>query len=499
MSNKLFIKTKNTWEKVGDRPATIWGADRIVLGINKGFKNLLGTTFKKRVIIFIGKHSSWYARKKDLDKIKALLVIKLQQSNFSIEERSEYNSALLSLKEVIINLKKFSNKDLAPLSKKFLLKMFANFNRSFINFSHYGLLSLLVDSALTPQLRKRFEQLNLSEKQTINYITTLTTPSAKTETFKEKIDFLKIAYKFIERNNIDEIKVRKEIKKHFNKYCWLPVFYSDEFYTEEYFYKNLQDKIKDKNIKKELLETKNYLFFLKKRQVKIKTKLKKFGENGRSMIKLTNLINYYGHRRTVFAETVGMANYYILPLTKEIARRIKIASNEIQFLTSNEIINSIQSNRCIISKKEIKRRMINCVLIQKNQLTKVLTGKNYNKIKKLVEEKTLSKDNIKFIKGLGASPGLVKGRVKIIRTIKEIYKFKQGEILVAPMTTVDYMIAVRRASAIITDEGGITSHAAIISRELKIPCVVGTKIATKILNDNDVVEVNADEGIITIK
>lgn len=66
------------------------------------------------------------------------------------------------------------------------------------------------------------------------------------------------------------------------------------------------------------------------------------------------------------------------------------------------------------------------------------------------------------------------------------------------MTTPDYMIAISKAEAIVTDEGGITCHAAIVSREFNIPCVVGTRNATQILNDNDIVEVDANEGVIRV-
>ena len=73
-----------------------------------------------------------------------------------------------------------------------------------------------------------------------------------------------------------------------------------------------------------------------------------------------------------------------------------------------------------------------------------------------------------------------------------------GDILVAPMTSPDFIVAMRQASAIITDEGGMTSHAAIVSRELGINCIVGTKIATKVLKDGDLVEVDADQGTVKI-
>ncbi len=73
---------------------------------------------------------------------------------------------------------------------------------------------------------------------------------------------------------------------------------------------------------------------------------------------------------------------------------------------------------------------------------------------------------------------------------------EKGDVLVAGMTTPDFVPAMKKAPAIITDEGGITCHAAIISRELGIPCLVGTRIGTKILVDNELVEVNANHGVV---
>ena len=82
--------------------------------------------------------------------------------------------------------------------------------------------------------------------------------------------------------------------------------------------------------------------------------------------------------------------------------------------------------------------------------------------------------------------------------IEEIKKVHKGDILVANTTGPEIMIACTKAAAIVTDEGGMTSHAAIVSRELKIPCIVGTKIATKVFKDGDLVEVDATKGIVKL-
>ena len=93
-------------------------------------------------------------------------------------------------------------------------------------------------------------------------------------------------------------------------------------------------------------------------------------------------------------------------------------------------------------------------------------------------------------------PGVVTGKVVIINSNKELSKVKKGDVLVAKVTDPRYTPAMRLASAIVTDEGGMLSHAAITSRELHIPCIVGTKYATQTLKDGDMVEVDANNGII---
>jgi len=101
-----------------------------------------------------------------------------------------------------------------------------------------------------------------------------------------------------------------------------------------------------------------------------------------------------------------------------------------------------------------------------------------------------------LVEGQGASPGVVSGRVVIVRDVKDTSGVKDGDILVTKMTNPDMVPAMRRVSAIVTDEGGMTCHAAIVSRELGTPAVVGTKKATKLLKDGQIVTVDGEKGII---
>lgn len=120
-------------------------------------------------------------------------------------------------------------------------------------------------------------------------------------------------------------------------------------------------------------------------------------------------------------------------------------------------------------------------------------------IKQTTKASKSIKNDIKFaetpiLTGAGASPGIGTGAVKILKSPKEIEKIKKDDVLVAPMTSPDYVPAMKKSSAIVTDEGGQTSHAAIVSRELGIPCIVGTKEATKVLKDGQIVTVNGESG-----
>lgn len=101
-----------------------------------------------------------------------------------------------------------------------------------------------------------------------------------------------------------------------------------------------------------------------------------------------------------------------------------------------------------------------------------------------------------IVRGLGASPGMASGTVKIINKIDELDKIHDGDIMVTTMTTPDMVPAMKRSNGIITDEGGITCHAAIISRELGIPCVVGTGNATEILKENSKVTIDGKKGLV---
>lgn len=102
-----------------------------------------------------------------------------------------------------------------------------------------------------------------------------------------------------------------------------------------------------------------------------------------------------------------------------------------------------------------------------------------------------------LLRGIGASIGRITGQVKIIMDVRDVPKMEEGDVLVAPYTTPLLTLAMTKASAIITDTGGLTCHAAVVARELGVPCVVATGKATKVLRDDLEVTVDGGKGIVT--
>ena len=115
-----------------------------------------------------------------------------------------------------------------------------------------------------------------------------------------------------------------------------------------------------------------------------------------------------------------------------------------------------------------------------------------------MKDKEVEGQTAMTFRGNSANKGKVTGNVCICKSVRDLKKVKEGDIIVASMTRPEFMIALKKARGIITDEGGLTCHAAIVSRELDSPCIIGTKVATKMLKDGDLVEVNANHGVITI-
>lgn len=165
------------------------------------------------------------------------------------------------------------------------------------------------------------------------------------------------------------------------------------------------------------------------------------------------------------------------------------------FSTEKEIVAILENNLSQQELDKIKERtdgcfMLNGTVYPLDELSSVLKENG------LFLEKT--DIDVDELKGSIAFKGVITGTVKVILEFDDLDKISEGDILVTEQTNPKYVSAMKLASAVVTDEGGTLCHAAITSRELKKPCIIGTKTATKALKDGDEVEVNADKGMIKI-
>jgi phosphoenolpyruvate synthase/pyruvate phosphate dikinase len=195
---------------------------------------------------------------------------------------------------------------------------------------------------------------------------------------------------------------------------------------------------------------------------------------------------YYRTHRTDIMNKVFFSYYDRLVL---FAHQIGLSHEELLLCSYDELV-----SRKIPSKKILQARKAGSVVCFSRGETTIVTGARINYFRKLC----LQKEKLDAIGGRVAFPGIISGVVRVIKNRSDFHKFKNKEILVSSMTTPSMVPIMKKAAAFVTDEGGITCHAAILAREMKKPCIIGTKVATKALKDGDFVEVDADKGVVKI-
>jgi phosphoenolpyruvate synthase/pyruvate phosphate dikinase len=179
-----------------------------------------------------------------------------------------------------------------------------------------------------------------------------------------------------------------------------------------------------------------------------------------------------------------------------LGQKFNVERDNIGYLTLNEMEKILRTEK--LDSNIIKKRKEGCVitLAEKGLSIRVLDGvpPRYEDIAREVEQR----EQEKVVRGKIAQMGIVRGTVKVLRSYHDIKRVQEGDILVANTTHPNYLPAMQKAAAFVTNEGGMISHASIIARELRRPCIVGTSNATKVLMDGDFVEVNADIGIVRL-
>jgi len=191
----------------------------------------------------------------------------------------------------------------------------------------------------------------------------------------------------------------------------------------------------------------------------------------------------------------------VFKIAQKLFREVGVDEKLIYFYMFDEITRG--KKHLLENKDDLVKRLNGCtVLVSYNGMIKIEYGTFEtikSKLDKFFLKQQADSDDDEIIKGQVGSPGNIKGKVKVVMNFsKESQKFNKGDILVTGMTRPEFIPLMKKSAAVVTDEGGITCHAAIVSRELGIPCVIGTKIGTRILKDGDLIEVDANQGIVRI-
>lgn len=188
------------------------------------------------------------------------------------------------------------------------------------------------------------------------------------------------------------------------------------------------------------------------------------------------------------------AMYRTQPVLAEIARRAGIPLMQVRFFLKEEVRDFLLHGT--VDRESLDARMQLCVYYTEKGKDRIITGQDAEYLAAHVERKKV--EQVTELKGQTGCMGSAEGIVKIITRPSDMAKMNKGDILVSIATDPDIVPAMKKAAAIVTEQGGVTSHAAIVARELNIPCVIGTKIATRVLKDGDRVSVDANKGIVRI-
>ena len=373
------------------------------------------------------------------------------------------------------------NKGLSNLSDDELKKLFISWHKSYADFWMKGFLPELSNWGGERLLKNKI--LKLNKINFIEIFERLSAPEDFSFFQKEELEFMKI--KLI--NN--EKKQFEELKKHQKKYYWLRNSYGFTKVLGVDFFKRELKKISKKDAKKKINQIKNYVNKIKQEKKRI---IKKYNVS-KEIVNIADKLAYCVWWQDFRKKFIFTGNHIITDLVKEIGKRKNISFKELSYYCLNEVVELLKKNK----KVNVKERLKDFVTYYHEKgKVEYISGKKAAELAKPYIEIKID-PHLKEFRGIVVSKGkIIRGKARILLTPRNIDKMKKGDVLVAPMTSPDYVIAMRKASAIITDEGGMTSHAAIVSRELGIPCIVGTKIATKVLKDEDLVEVDADKGVV---
>jgi len=400
---------------------------------------------------------------------------------------------------------RLKSKDFSKSSAEELQKHFSEFQKCIRPSIVLGFILQPVEKLFKEILEKELYAFlqNKTETEKNQIIAKLTVPVREALMTKENKDLLRLATKISkikkfaiiwQKNNASKIEellkikypeIYSAFKKHAEEYSWMSNFnWHDSPTALKTYSGNLKKIIKSGTANKEIEK-------IQKQKKQIETEYQElldqiYSERNLKIKKITDKIREFVNLKMENWEPVAIAGNNCLGLFQAIADKINVPMRIFWLMTPEEI-------NAVLSEKSVKKIKIRRGFVAAGKKIYILNPAEVEELKKFLKPRSA-----KIIKGLVVYPGRACGEVIKIMTVKEISKMKKRAVLACPMTNPDYMPAIRMAAAIVTDQGGLLCHAAIVSREFKIPCIVGTRFATHVLSDGDVVEVDAEKGIVRI-
>lgn len=347
-------------------------------------------------------------------------------------------------------------------------------------------------------LSEKFDQLlkeyirdnNLSQNDFFEYQLALTLPYRKIFLLEEKQQLMRLALNFKEKK-ISENQLIDKLSQHKDKFGWMNTVNLENLpFTADYYKERISEMI-ETDIESELEMMTKEEEHLRQRQHELMNQINDNDE----LFFISQMVQKFGFLRSFRMDAVVIAFENGWGIFEEIAKRLKLHNIlDLTFLDSEEVVSAL--NGLLDYKSLIKMRKVSLLSLAVDRERYELIGDDVEKVLPYIN---FPKDEVSgSVRGNVAFPGKVTGKCIILHSVHDMDKIKKGDILVIAMTDTNYIPAMERAAAFVTDQGGILCHAAIISREMKKPCIIGTKNATKVLKDGDLIEVDADKGIIKI-
>ncbi len=329
----------------------------------------------------------------------------------------------------------------------------------------------------------------------------LITPTELSSAQIEERDFLKLAINIGKRAKIvnkNELKAHFEtdqklytlFKAHYQKYRWIQYGWIGPSLDEQYFLDRMTDILRRASAEKSLVALVAQDHALVQERDILDRHLN-LDTHTATLVKLL--------RRILFDKAYRMdalyQSYYCMePILEKMAKIYGLSLDELRMIHGTELLPSLVSGK--INHKFLQEAIEYSAYIKENNELRFYVGNKARKaMRQILSDIKKEKPN-GDLKGQAAFLGKVQGRARLIFTTADIHKIKNGDILISHATDPSLLPAMEKAAAFVTDMGGLTCHAAIVAREMHKPCIVGTKIATKVLKDGDVVEVDAYNGTV---